>query len=278
MNYVYLQKLFLMKTNIFYLFLISVAFFSCKTQSDIAYFQDLENKYDQGIAIDTLLNYESKIIPDDILSIYVSAEDPNAVAMFNLPAISYLQAGDTEISGTPKLQTYLVDKYGYINYPQLGKIQVAGLTTRQLETTIKKEIEAYVKSPLVTVNTLNSKIVVLGEVNKPGVLKIESERVSILDAIGMAEALTIYGERKNVLLVREKNGKKEFCRFDLTDPAIFSSPYYYLQKNDVIYVEPNKAKKATAKYGSDKQFNITITSTIISAVSTIAALFIAIFK
>ena len=90
-----------MKTNIFYLFLISVAFFSCKTQSDIAYFQDLENKYDQGIAIDTLLNYESKIIPDDILSIYVSAEDPNAVAMFNLPAISYLQAGDTEISGTP---------------------------------------------------------------------------------------------------------------------------------------------------------------------------------
>ena len=103
-----------MKRNILYLFLISVAFFSCKTQSDIAYFQDLENKYDQGIAIDTLLNYESKIIPDDILSIYVSAEDPNAVAIFNLPAVSYLYTGQTDITATPKLQTYLVDKNGNI--------------------------------------------------------------------------------------------------------------------------------------------------------------------
>ena len=267
-----------MKTNILYLFLISVAFFSCKTQSDIAYFQDLENKYDQGIAIDTLLNYESKIIPDDILSIYVSAEDPNAVAIFNLPAVSYLYTGQTDITATPKLQTYLVDKNGNINYPQLGQWHVAGLTRKQLESLIKNKIENYVKEPLVTVDILNFKIVILGEINRPGTISISGDRISILDAIGMAGDLSIYGKRENILLIRENKGKKEFHRFDLTDPAIFSSPYYYLQKNDVIYVEPNKAKKAAAKYGSDKQFNITITSTIISAVSTIAALFIAIFK
>ena len=147
-----------MKTNILYLFLISVAFFSCKTQSDIAYFQDLENKYDQGIAIDTLLNYESKIIPDDILSIYVSAEDPNAVAIFNLPAVSYLYTGQTDITATPKLQTYLVDKNGNINYPQLGQLHVAGLTRKQLESLIKNKIENYVKEPLVTVDILNFNI------------------------------------------------------------------------------------------------------------------------
>ena len=244
-----------MKTNILYLFLISVAF------------QNLENKYDQGIAIDTLLNYESKIVPDDILSIYVSAEDPNAVAIFNLPAVSYLHIGQTDVTTTPKLQTYLVNKDGNINYPQLGQLHVAGLTRKQLEELIKSKIEIYVKDPLVTVGILTFKIVMLGEVNHPGTIGISGDRISILDAIG-----------KNILLIREKEGKKEFHRFDLTDPAIFTSPYYYLQKNDVVYVEPNKAKKSSAKYGIDKQFNITVTSTIIGAISTIAALFIAIFK
>lgn len=267
-----------MKTNILCLFIISITFFSCKTKSDIAYFQNLEEKYQQGIAIDTILNYESKIIPDDILSIYVSAEDPNAVAIFNLPAVSYLYTGETDITGTPKLQTYLVDKDGYINYPQLGKLHVAGLTRKQLEGLIKSKIETYVKDPLVTVNILNFKIIILGEINRPGTIGISGDRISILDAIGMAGDLTIYGERENILLIREKDGKKEFHRFDLTDPAIFTSPYYYLQKNDVIYVEPNKAKKSSAKYGVDKQFNITIVSTVLGAISTIVALGIAIFK
>lgn len=267
-----------MKTNILCLFIISITFFSCKTKSDIAYFQNLEERYNQGIAIDTLLNYESKIVPDDILSIYVSAEDPNAVAIFNLPAVSYLHIGQTDVTTTPKLQTYLVNKDGNINYPQLGQLHVAGLTRKQLEELIKSKIEIYVKDPLVTVGILTFKIVMLGEVNHPGTIGISGDRISILDAIGMAGDLTIYGERKNILLIREKEGKKEFHRFDLTDPTIFTSPYYYLQKNDVVYVEPNKAKKSSAKYGIDKQFNITVTSTIIGAISTLAALFIAIFK
>ncbi len=267
-----------MRTNLLYLFLITVTFFSCKSRSNITYFQNLENRYDQNILIDTLSNYESEIVPDDILSIYVSAEDPNAVAIFNLPPVSYLTIGETDLTSAPKLQTYLVNKDGYINYPQLGKLHVAGMTRRQVEDFIKEKLKVYVKDPLVTVNITNFKITVLGEVNTPGSLPITSERISILDAIGMAGDLTIYGERKNVLLIRESNGKKEFHRFDLTDPAIFTSPYYYLQKNDVVYVEPNKAKRSSARYGSDKQFNITITSTIISAVSTLSALFIAIFK
>ena len=266
-----------MRTNILLLFVLPIIAFSCKTKSEVIYFKTVGTDNNTEISSEKIISYEPQIIPDDILSITVTATDPAAVAIFNLPTSSFLTPGETQMNVTPSLQTYLVDAKGNIDFPVIGKIHVAGLTRGQLANLIKTKIEAYVENPLVTIQVMNFKVVVLGEVNKPGTVKINNERISILDAIGEAGDLTIYGERTNVLIIRENNCKNEFARFDLTQPDIFTSPYYYLQKNDVIYIEPNKARQGNALYSSNKQYNVSVISTVISAVSVIASLCIALF-
>ena len=145
----------------------------------------------------------------------------------------------------------------------------------ELAEKLKKEISVYAKSPLVTVKIQNFKISVMGEVNTPGTQIVSNERISILDAISLAGDLTIYGERTNVLLIRENNGKKEYHRFDLTSSEVLTSPFFYLQQNDIVYVEPNKARKSNSRYSQSSQFNISVASTIVSAISVIASLTIA---
>lgn len=253
---------------------------SCKTSNQVTYFQDLGlNSSSQ--TMEQSVNYEAKIIPDDLLTITVSSIDPSAVAAFNLPMASFLDVSDPKDGGIPKLaatpmlQTYLVDGQGDINFPIIGKLHVAGLTRSQLISLLENKISTYAKSPLVSVRIQNFKISVLGEVTVPGMKTVVNERISILDAIGMAGDLTIYGERTNVLLIRDNNGKKEFHRFDLTSSEVLSSPYYYLQQNDIVYVEPNKARKGNSQYSQSAQFNISVASTIVSAISVLASLTIA---
>lgn len=247
---------------------------SCKTTTNnITYFQDLDNQ------VTTIgeqpVNYTPRIAPDDQLSITVSGTDPNAVAAFNMPLASYLAPGEAYVTSTPVLHTYLVNSHGEIDFPVLGKLQVANMTRSELTDIMTEKISAYVKSPIVTIQIRNFKVSVLGEVNKPGIVNIPNERLSILDALGMAGDLTIYGNRTNVLLIRDNNGQKEYHRFDLTSSETLTSPYYYLQQNDVLYVEPNKARKGNAKYSQSGQFNISLASTIISALSILASLGIA---
>lgn len=248
-------------------------FVSCRTVHDpIAYFQDIDNW--AGEAADSM-NYAPKIMPDDELSITVSGVDPNAVAVFNMPLSSYPTPGETEISMAPVLHTYLVDSRGKINFPVLGEIAVAGMTREELTDLMAGKLAAYVKEPIVTVQIRNFKVSVLGEVARPGTVRIANERLSVLDAIGMAGDLTIYGNRKNVLLIRDNGGRKEYHRFDLTSAESLRSPYYYLQQNDVLYVEPNKFRKGNARYSQNQQFNVSLASTVISAISVLASLAIA---
>ena len=247
---------------------------SCKTTNQITYFQDI-NSYSPELLQEKNIDYEAKICKDDQLSIFVSSVDPNAVAAFNLPLTSYLAAGEKDVVTTPTVQTYLVDSKGDINFPILGRIQVTGMSRSELANYLQTKISAYAKSPLVTVQILNFKISVLGEVNSPGTRQVNNERISILDAIGMAGDLTIYGERKNILLIRDNNGKKEFHRFDLTATDLLESPYFYLQQNDIVYVEPNKARRGNAKYSQSDQFNVSVVSTIIVGISVIVSLAIA---
>lgn len=247
---------------------------SCKTTTNnITYFQYLDNQV-TTIGEQTV-NYTPRIAPDDQLSITVSGTDPNAVAAFNMPLASYLAPGEAYVTSTPVLHTYLVNSHGEIDFPVLGKLQVANMTRSELTDIMTEKISAYVKSPIVTIQIRNFKVSVLGEVNKPGMVNIPNERLSILDALGMAGDLTIYGNRTNVLLIRDNNGQKEYHRFDLTSSETLTSPYYYLQQNDVLYVEPNKARKGNAKYSQSGQFNISLASTIISALSILASLGIA---
>lgn len=247
---------------------------SCKT-NNVSYFQDMVNEVNVLDKVEN--NYEVTITNDDLLSISVSSIDPNAISIFNLPVTSYLQPGVSEVSATPVLQSYLVDSNGYIDYPVLGRIKVCGLTRFELSEYLKKEISRYAKDPIVTVNIMNFKISVLGEVARPRTISITNERMSILDAIGMAGDLTINGNRERVLLIRDNNGKKEYHVFNLTSSEIFKSPYFYLKQNDIIYVEPNKAKRSNARYSQSAQFNISLASTLVSAFSVITSLCIVLF-
>lgn len=136
----------------------------------------------------------------------------------------------------------LVDTRGEIEVPKLGKIKAVGKTKAALALLLQKSLLAYLKDPVVIIRFMNYRVTVLGEVARPSTVAIQNERISILEALGMCGDLTIYGNRSNILLIHENNGVKELHRINLNNTSLFSSPYYYLQSNDVLYVEPNKAK------------------------------------
>ena len=267
-----------MKKHILFIAILTVLLSSCRANKDTLYFSQLAKEGDiTQIIPDSIKSYESPISADDMLAITVSALDPNAVAIFNLPTQNFLGPGEVTMYTTPSLQTYLVDTEGYINYPVLGRIKVGGMTRSELTTYLRQEIGKYVEDPMVNIQCINFKISILGEVTKPGTYSVTSERITLLDAIGLANDITIYGNHSNVLLIREDNGVRSFHRFDLTQPDIFTSPYYYLQRNDIIYVEPNKARQGYANYSQDKQYTVSIVSAVTSAASVIVSLCIALF-
>ena len=245
------------KKKNFYVFLVAVfALTSCATVKDIAYFQNRvanqPEKIDKHAGI--------VIQPKDILSIVVSSRNPELVAMFNLPVISY-QAGSefqtTSISNL-RLMGYAVDNEGNIDFPTLGKLNVAGMTRWQLSSMIKDRLisDGYLSDAVVTVEFMNFKISVLGEVNYPGTFSIEGDKVTVLQALSLARDLTIFGKRENVSVIREKNGERVIYEINLTDVNLFKSPAYYLQQNDIVYVEPSdiKARQSTT---DDKSLRMT---------------------
>ena len=154
-------------------------------------------------------------------------------------------------------------------------MHAAGLTKAELIDALQTRIREYVDGAMVHVQIVNFKITILGEVSRPGSVNIRNDRVSILDALGMVGDLTINANRKNILIVRDNNGRKEYGRLDVTNPEIFASPYFYLKQNDVVYVEPNNAKKRNANYSSAQQYTLTIISTILTAASVITTVVVA---
>lgn len=252
---------------------------SCSTPSNIVYFKDLKDSiHVKTSVVMNEQNYQLRLIPSNEISIIVSGKDPISVTPFNLPAVSTLGSESTDISSArSSLQTYVVDSNGNIQFPILGTIHVSGMSRVELATALEDKIKQYVKEPIVNVHFLNAKIAVLGEVNSPGDKSINNERLSIMDAISLSGDMNIYANRKNILLIREEKGIKVFHRLDLTTSDIFSSPYYYLQQNDIVYVEPNKAKQSASKIDTSKQFNLSLASVITGAISTIASLCIALF-
>jgi polysaccharide biosynthesis/export protein len=190
---------------------------------------------------------ETPIQPNDILSITVSSLNAEASAMFN-PTINYNVRSTTVTGNSNEAGGYLVDPEGYIQFPVLGNIKASGLTKEELRDKITNMIlsKKLLVDPLVDIRYLNFEVTVLGEVNHPTVITVPSEKISLLKALGLAGDLTIYGKRENVLLIREENGVKKTRHINLNSSDFFDSPYYYLQPNDVVYVEPDKAKIASA--------------------------------
>lgn len=245
--------------NSFSIIILFITVSSCVTSKEIIYFQDEPISRSNQMDINPAITYK----PNDLLFISVGG-DKDAVAPFNLPAISY-SASDLNANGELKMPTYLIDVNGNIEYPVLGTLNLAGLTRLQATAFLKNKLSEYVKDPIVNIRLINFTITVLGEVNAPGTFSIEDERISLTEALGMAGDLTIHGKRENVFLIRENEGIKQFTQFDLTSVNVVNSPNYYLQQNDVLYISPNKAKIRSASYNQNNGI-------IISAVGTLATI------
>jgi len=233
----------------------------CSSQKNIAYFYGLESQSADSINMSFNKAHEALIGSGDMLSITVTGLDPLAVAPFNLPLVSYATPGSDKLYSQPQMQGYLVDINGDINFPVLGTLKLSGLTKSQAISYLYDKLSPYLKKPIVTIQFMNYKITVLGEVARPGQYSISNERVTVLDALGLAGDMTIYGRRNNLLITRETNGKLEFVRLNLNKDDVFKSRYFYLQQNDVIYVEPNSVKSIASQ-------NISLYISSISALAT----------
>ena len=243
--------------------IIILGVISCNSAKNVAYIQGA-GENDMAGYVQTGPMYDARILPKDLLTITVSATDPEAVKPFNLTVPS-LTTGSSTYS-QPALQKYLVDNNGQINFPVLGMVTLSGLTKREAETKITGLLQKYLKEPpVVTVSFVNYKISVLGEVARPNTFTIVNEKVNIFEALAMAGDMTIYGKRDNVKVIREDaDGNQSVIVLNLNDPSIIHSPYYFLQQNDVVYVEPNKTKAKSSEIGSATSLWISGTSILIS--------------
>ncbi|MGY0425858.1 MAG: polysaccharide biosynthesis/export family protein [Polaribacter sp.] len=242
--------------------ILSLVFSSCVSRKEIAYLQ-----FDQIDQASVRNNYKTVFKPDDLLQITVSSDNLEAVKPFNLPAVTYATTTNSVI-GTPQQQSYLIDSKGEIDFPILGKLRLGGLTREKAINLLKNKLDpAYIKNPTINIRISNFKITVQGDVRKPGTYNISNERVSILDAIGLAGDLNISGRRDNILVLREERNKKVQYRVDLRSNKILTSPVFYLQQNDIVYVEPNKAKIQSASYNQNTGLFISIGAVLISLIS-----------
>lgn len=240
-----------MKKGILYSLLgIFVVFTSCKHQ-EINYLKNIEE-----VALQTSLqNAKSTIQTGDQLTILISAKDMDVVKPFNqnyssgeivqysLPSGNAVAQGQKAVSGP----SYTVDSEGYIDFPVIGKVDAKGKTIEELKENLREALTKYVKNPIVNIKTSNYKVVVLGEVNKPGTYYIPDGDATLFSALGLAGDLTMYGIRKNVLIVRNIDGQVTKQILDLTDANFINSPYYHLKQNDVIYVSANETKQKTSR-------------------------------
>lgn len=249
-----------------------ILFSACNSTKEVVYLQDVVPLKQQDIE----RKYEVFIHEDDLLSIMVNSKDPELALPFNMPLVTY-QIG-SESPGQQRVLGYLVDTNGDIDFPILGKIHVAGLSRLELRDLIKEKLISgdYIKDPVVTVQFLNYKVSVMGEVARPGSFTITGDRITLLEALSMAGDLTIYGRRDRVAVIREKNGKRTILFHDLRSSEIFTSPCYYLQQNDIVYVEPNKAKAGQRDINQNNSVSVWLSA--VSVLAAVASLLVTVFK
>ncbi|MBC7758619.1 MAG: polysaccharide biosynthesis/export family protein [Phormidesmis sp. FL-bin-119] len=225
----------------------TLMFVSCSSSRKSVYFIDQKD----AVLKATNLSTKNIIQPNDILSIAVTSLNNATTEVFNKPNNSFVST--SSVTGA-NLQSpgYLVNDEGNIQFPVLGSMKITGLTTNELRIKITKELldRKLLVDPIVIVRQLNFKVSVLGEVSRPSVVNVPNEKISLLEALGLAGDITIYGRKDNVMIIREEDGVKKIKRLNLNSSEIFSSEYYYLKSNDIVYVEANKAKVASSTRSS----------------------------
>lgn len=256
--------------RIFYSLLIVLLFFSCKPGRTLQSVNYL-NKVNDSLVYKTVSKYEPVIQPGDKLGISVTGLDPASAAQFNQSPPSTSGAQSSIPGG------YIVEPDGKINFPQLGNIKVAGLTRPELVHMLSQSLSKFITNAVINVQFLNFKITVLGEINKPGTFPLPEGKINIIEAVGLGGDLTIYGNRENILVLREKNGQRELGRVDLTSTTLFSSPYYHLQQNDVVYVEMVEQKIRNVER-AEMRNNLQVFTYIASIATTLVALIISLSR
>ena len=263
-----------MKIRSFFLFCLCVCFMaSCTSYKSVPYLQNPEavNEFQEILPM-----YDAKIMPKDLLTITVNTSDPAAAAPFNLSVqTSYNMALGRGLNSQPVLQQYLVSNEGTVDFPVLGRLQLSGLTKTEAEDMIREKLKDYLKeTPIVTVRMSNYKIAVLGEVARPGMFTVSNEKVNVFEALALAGDLTVWGIRDNVKLIREDAaGKREIFELNLNNAEIVTSPYYYLQQNDILYVSPNKTKAKNSDIGQSTSLWFSATSILVSIASLLVTIF-----
>ncbi|MBR5443368.1 MAG: polysaccharide biosynthesis/export family protein [Paludibacteraceae bacterium] len=222
--------------------LVVVLMSSCVTRKELTAFRTVTAETAEEVNKTLKPQPEPRVKINDALIITVSGLDPEAVIPYNLPTVSYESPASSTVPTTSSFQYYTVDEQGYIDFPVLGKLYVVGLRQSEVINLIESKLQGQVVNPIVTMRFLNARVTVLGEVKRPGTFTLNNGRMTLLEALGIAGDLTQYANRSNVLITRENNGKVEFARLDLRSDEVFTSPYFYLQQNDVVYVEPNQAR------------------------------------
>ena len=233
----------------------------------VAYFMDAQ--MDQKVGVPSA--EDLKLQEGDKISIIVNSRDPLLTNLFNLPIVTSQIGGTSNASISRGMAGYTIDRFGEIDFPVLGKLHVAGMSRSEIASFIKESLVSnnLIKDPVVTVEFENLTISVLGEVNNPGRISIDRDRISLMDAISMAGDLTIYGRRENVLIQREEKGTKTFYKVNLNSSAdLYASPVYYLQQNDIVYVEPNETR---ARQSTVNGNNIRSTSFWLSLTSVLTS-------
>ena len=239
----------------------------CGSAKNVAYFQNSDSiNFEQSRYL-----YDARIMPKDQITISVNTTTPEVSLPFNLLLQNAYQQGRSVSSAGGTLMPYLVDNEGYIKMPIIGKLKVGGLTKSEAEDLVTEKIRPYMaetENPVVTVTMASYSVSVLGEVARPGSFLVSREKITILEALAQAGDLTIYGVRDRVKLIREDaTGKKSIVKLNLNDANIVNSPYYYLQQNDVVYVEPNNIKAQNSKVGQTTTLWFSATSILVSLTS-----------
>lgn len=244
--------------------ILSFVMTSCVSKKRITRFQ--YDEIDQSLVSN---DYKTVFKPDDLLQITISARDLKSVAPFNLPAVNFLATTGLAVA-QPMQQQYLVDSKGQIDFPILGTISVGGRTREQVIKDFKNRLSPdYVKNPTVNIFISNFSVTVTGDVRMPGTFTIPNERITLLEAIGLAGDINITGRRDNVTVIREESGKKIKYTVNLLSNDIFTSPVYYLQQNDLIYVEPNNARAQSAAFNQNTGLWVSIGSILISLMAVL---------
>ncbi len=230
-------------------FVILILITSC-SKRNLVYFSDLSPSSGNETPINNYV--QPKIQPDDILSISVSSLNPESNVLFNNVILPTSANSGGVIAATKVNEGYLVDKSGFINFPVIGKVMLAGLTKEQAIEKLTAEVKVHVKNPILNIRFVNFKITVIGEVNAPSSFVVPTEKINVLEALGLAGDMTAFGRRENVLVIREQGGVRRTTRINLNNKEVFNSPFFYLQQNDVVYVEPdNRAKVAQINPNKD---------------------------